>query len=58
LPPDIDGPVMLARSSLFRPITISVELLAVQDRAKRERFLTEWGRSLAPVASALDMNTP
>ncbi|MFL5204038.1 MAG: ABC transporter substrate-binding protein [Microvirga sp.] len=58
LPPDIDGPVMLARSSLFRPISISVELLAVQDRAKRERFLTEWGRSLAPVASALDLNTP
>ena len=48
----------LARSSLFRPISISVELLAVQDRAKRERFLTEWGRSLAPVASALDLNTP
>jgi iron(III) transport system substrate-binding protein len=28
-----------------RPITIGPELLAVQDRAKRERLLSEWRRS-------------
>lgn len=33
--------------SVFRPITIGPELLVVQDRAKRERFLSEWRRSTA-----------
>jgi iron(III) transport system substrate-binding protein len=37
--------VKLASSGLLRPITIGPELLAVQDRAKRERFLSEWRRS-------------
>ncbi len=45
LPEEVDGPVWLASSGLLRPITIGPELLAVQDRAKRERFLSEWRRS-------------
>jgi iron(III) transport system substrate-binding protein len=45
IPPEVDGPVWLASSGLLRPITIGPELLAVQDRAKRERLLSEWRRS-------------
>jgi iron(III) transport system substrate-binding protein len=45
LPEEVDGPLWLASSGLLRPITIGPELLAVQDRAKRQRFLSEWRRS-------------
>ena len=49
-PEEVDGPLLLATSGLLRPITIGPTLLAVQDRAKRERFLREWHRAtqLAP----------
>jgi iron(III) transport system substrate-binding protein len=46
LPEEVDGPSTLTSSTLLRPIEISPELLAVQDRAKRERFLREWRRSM------------
>jgi iron(III) transport system substrate-binding protein len=46
LPEDVDGPSALTSSTLLRPIEIGPELLAVQDRAKRERFLGEWRRSM------------
>jgi iron(III) transport system substrate-binding protein len=45
LPGEVDGPLWLTTSGLVRPITIGPELLAVQDRAKRERLLSEWRRS-------------
>ncbi len=45
LPEEVDGPVWLASSGLLRPITIGPGLLAVQDRAKRQRLLGEWRRS-------------
>jgi iron(III) transport system substrate-binding protein len=45
LPEEVDGPLWLASSGLLRPITIGPELLAVQDRAKRQRFLSDWRRS-------------
>jgi len=48
LPEEVDGPVWLASSGLLRPITIGPELLAVQDRAKRQRLLGEWRRSTQP----------
>jgi iron(III) transport system substrate-binding protein len=46
LPPGVDGPASLASSGIARPITIGPALLPVQDRAQRERFLTEWSRSI------------
>ena len=46
LPEEVDGPLWLATSGLLRPITIGPELLAVQDRAKRQRLLREWRRSV------------
>ena len=48
LPEEVDGPLWLSTSGLLRPITIGPELLAVQDRAKRQRLLGEWRRSTRP----------
>jgi iron(III) transport system substrate-binding protein len=48
LPEEVDGPLWLNTSGLLRPITIGPELLAVQDRAKRQRLLREWHRSTQP----------
>ncbi|KMO15927.1 ABC transporter substrate-binding protein [Methylobacterium platani] len=48
LPPGVDGPPSLAAAGLFRPITVGPVLLAVQDRAKRARFLAEWRQSIGP----------
>ena len=47
-PDEVDGPLVLSSSGLIRPITIGPGLLAVQDRAKRARFLGEWHRSTRP----------
>src|ERR1700681_4676907 len=41
LPPDIDGPGVLAAAGTFSPIVIGPELLAVQDRARRARFIVD-----------------
>jgi iron(III) transport system substrate-binding protein len=49
LPEKVDGPSALTSSTLLRPIEIGPELLAVQDRAKREQFLGEWRRSMKAV---------
>ena len=49
LPENVDGPPALTSSTLLRPIEIGPELLAVQDRAKRERFLGEWRRSMKAI---------
>lgn len=46
LPPGVDGPDSLINSGLFRPIVIGPGLLAVQDRARRQRFLDETTRSM------------
>jgi iron(III) transport system substrate-binding protein len=48
LPEDVDGPLWLSTSGILRPITIGPELLAIQDRAKRQRLLGEWRRSTQP----------
>jgi iron(III) transport system substrate-binding protein len=48
LPDEVDGPLWLGTSGLLRPITIGPELLAVQDRAKHQRLLGEWHRSIHP----------
>jgi iron(III) transport system substrate-binding protein len=53
LPDGVDGPATLGISGLFNPVTIGPELLAVQDRAKRERFLAEWRRSTQTGGAAL-----
>ncbi|HEX2135654.1 MAG TPA: ABC transporter substrate-binding protein [Microvirga sp.] len=51
-PDEVDGPLLLSSSGLLRPITIGPGLLAVQDRSKRERFLSEWHRSIRIPAAA------
>jgi iron(III) transport system substrate-binding protein len=48
LPEHVDGPDSIANSGLFRPIVIGPGLLAVQDRARRQRFLDETTRSFNP----------
>lgn len=40
--PEADGPPLPPASAVARPIEISPELLAIQDRAKRARLLGEW----------------
>ncbi|MDJ1156804.1 ABC transporter substrate-binding protein [Chelatococcus sp. SYSU_G07232] len=45
-PPEVDGPLSVVDSGLFRPITIGPALLAVQDEARRARFLADWSRSM------------
>ncbi|TGD95097.1 ABC transporter substrate-binding protein [Methylobacterium nonmethylotrophicum] len=50
LPPGVDGPPSLSAAGIFRPITVGPVLLAVQDRAKRARFLAEWRQSIGPEA--------
>lgn len=42
LPPDVDGPMSLIESGVGRPIRIGPALLAAQDQATRERFITNW----------------
>ncbi|MGY2050256.1 extracellular solute-binding protein [Methylobacterium sp. JK268] len=46
LPAGVDGPPSLAAAGVFRPIALGPALLAVQDRAKRARFLAEWRNSI------------
>ncbi|WP_018263033.1 ABC transporter substrate-binding protein [Methylobacterium sp. WSM2598] len=46
LPPGVDGPPSLAATGAFRPIALGPALLAVQDRARRARFLAEWRHSI------------
>jgi iron(III) transport system substrate-binding protein len=46
LPPDIDAPEEGALAGVARPIPIGPALLAVSDRHKRQRLLTEWTQSL------------
>lgn len=48
-PEGVDGPAFFTSSGTLRPIPVGPELLAVQDRAKRERFLEEWRRSVTPL---------
>jgi iron(III) transport system substrate-binding protein len=48
LPPEVVAPADMAASGLMRPIAIGPSLLAEQDRARRQRFLDEWRRSMAP----------
>lgn len=50
LPPGVDGPPSLSAAGAFRPITVGPVLLAVQDRAKRARFLAEWRQSIGAEA--------
>jgi iron(III) transport system substrate-binding protein len=52
VPEEVDGPMWLSSSGLLRPIAIGPELLAVQDRAKRERLLAEWRRSTSSGANS------
>lgn len=44
-PPNIEGPDV-ATSGVARPITIGPTLLAVQDAARRKRFLEDWTNSM------------
>jgi len=44
-PPDIEGPDVVT-SGVARPITIGPTLLAVQDAARRKRFLDDWTASM------------
>ncbi|MEP7455852.1 ABC transporter substrate-binding protein [Phyllobacterium sp. SB3] len=46
LPPDVDGPQNLKESGIAQPIRIGPALLAVQDRAQRQRFIDDWSQSL------------
>ncbi|QRE74622.1 ABC transporter substrate-binding protein [Methylobacterium aquaticum] len=50
LPEGVDGPPSLSAAGAFRPITVGPVLLAVQDRAKRARFLAEWRQSIGAEA--------
>lgn len=44
-PPGIEGPDVVT-SGIARPIAVGPALLAVQDAARRERFLEDWTRSM------------
>jgi iron(III) transport system substrate-binding protein len=44
-PPGIEGPDVVT-SGIARPIAVGPTLLAVQDAARRERFLEDWTRSM------------
>lgn len=46
LPADVDGAPGQILPGTIRPIVIGPGLLPVQDRAKRQRFLNEWHRSI------------
>ncbi len=46
IPPGVEGPASDDGASLFRPIAIGPSLLAVQDAAKRRRFLSDWNASM------------
>lgn len=48
LPEGVEGPALPVEAGIVRPIVIGPSLLPVQDRAKRERFLEEWRRSIEP----------
>ncbi|MFE1602953.1 ABC transporter substrate-binding protein [Methylobacterium sp. ID0610] len=48
LPAGAEGPPSLAAAGAFRPIPLGPILLAVQDRARRARFLAEWRQSIGP----------
>lgn len=50
LPAGVEGPPSLATAGILRPITVGPVLLAVQDRAKRARFLAEWRQSIGAEA--------
>ena len=52
LPPDVDGPQNLKESGIAQPIRIGPALLAVQDRAQRQRFIDDWSQSL------IELNSP
>ena len=52
LPPDVDGPQNLKESGIAQPIRIGPALLAVQDRAQRQRFIEDWAQSL------IELNSP
>lgn len=49
VPLDVIAPGGMAAAGLLRPITIGPALLAEQDRARRQRFLTTWRRAARPV---------
>ncbi|MFT0858713.1 ABC transporter substrate-binding protein [Ancylobacter sp. G4_0304] len=44
-PPGIEGPDVVT-SGIARPITVDPTLLAVQDAARRKRFLEDWSQSM------------
>ena len=52
LPPGVDGPQNLKESGVAQPIRIGPALLAVQDRAQRQRFIEDWSQSL------IELNSP
>ncbi|MEI4481726.1 MULTISPECIES: extracellular solute-binding protein [Phyllobacterium] len=52
LPPGVDGPQNLKESGIAQPIRIGPALLAVQDRAQRQRFIDDWSQSL------IELNSP
>lgn len=52
LPTNVDGPQNLRESGIAQPIRIGPALLAVQDRAQRQRFIDDWSQSL------IEMNSP
>ncbi|MBZ9654063.1 ABC transporter substrate-binding protein [Phyllobacterium lublinensis] len=52
LPPDVDGPQNLKESGIAQPIRIGPALLAVQDRAQRQRFIEDWAQSM------IELNSP
>ncbi|MCA0402119.1 MAG: ABC transporter substrate-binding protein [Proteobacteria bacterium] len=45
LPDGVEGPRSLGDAGVVRPIVIGPSLLAVQDRARRERFLRDWNKA-------------
>lgn len=51
LPEGVEGPALPVEAGIVRPIVIGPSLLPVQDRAKRQRFLDEWRRSIEPAPS-------
>ena len=48
--PEADGPALAPASAILRPIEISPELLAIQDRAKRARLIGEWRSAMGALS--------
>jgi iron(III) transport system substrate-binding protein len=48
-PPKVEGPASLVEAGTLRQVVIGPGLLPMQDKAKREKFLSGWFQSIRPI---------